>query len=111
MGQLFRSPLNRTYALAADAAAVALKEVIDMSNMAGGSIETTAAQTITSYGTNQDNPEGKTFVACQDEDGVAVPAMTFSGAAIRSLPSAFYNYRYVVLVDASGGNVYLHQKS
>ena len=65
-----RLPHNRTYALAAAATTVSLAETIDMSNFAGGSYEVTGAQTITFFGTNQDDPVGKTFVKCEDEDGV-----------------------------------------
>ena len=39
---MMRFPHNRTYALAANAVAVTLSEVIPMENMAGGSVETTA---------------------------------------------------------------------
>lgn len=105
-----RYPVNRAYVLAADAAAVTLKEVIDMSNMAGGSVETTAAQTMAIYSCNQDDPVGKTFTAAHDEDGVAL-SITAGAAGGWALPSACYNYRYICLVDAGGGTVYLHQKS
>ena len=105
-----RYPVNRTYALAANAVAVTLAEVIDMSNMAGGSVDLTAAQTITIFQCNQDNPVGKTFTAAHDEDGIAL-GITAAAAGGWPLPSACYNYRYIVLVDAGGGTVYLHQKS
>jgi hypothetical protein len=106
-----RLPHNRTYALAAAATTVSLAETIDMSNFAGGSYEVTGAQTITFFGTNQDDPVGKTFVKCEDEDGIDVPAATHTAAGIRALPSSCYNYRYICLVDSNGGNVYLHIKS
>lgn len=110
MAQLYRSPLSRTYVLAANAVAVTLAESVDMSNMAGGSVETTAAQTITIFQCNQDNPVGKTFTTAHDDDGVAL-SITAAAAGGWTLPPACYNYRYIVLVDAGGGTVYLHQKS
>jgi hypothetical protein len=85
-------------------------KVISMENMAGGSVETTASQTIAVYGCNRDAPEALTFVVAEDEDGTAV-TMTITNAKCRALPSACYNFRYIKLVEAAGGTVYLHQKS
>jgi hypothetical protein len=106
MSQILRYPLNRTYTLATEAAA----KVISMECMAGGSVETTATVTIAVYGCNRDNPDALTFVVAEDEDGTAV-SMTITDAKCRALPAACYTYRYIKLVAAAGGTVYLHQKS
>jgi hypothetical protein len=110
MADMTRYPINRTYALAADAVAVTLAQTIDMSNLAGGSVETTAAQDMTIFACNQDDPVGKTFVTPYDEDSLT-PLITATGAGVWALPSVCYNYRYIVLVDSHGGDVYLHAKS
>ena len=106
MSQMTRFSFSQSYALDAEADALP----ISMEGMAGGSVESTQAQTILVYGSNKDTPGGNTFVAAKDEDGVAV-TMTLAAAGIHALPSACYSYRYIKLVDAGHGTVYLHIKS
>jgi hypothetical protein len=110
MPQMTRFPVNRAYVLAPDAVAATLAQVIDTASLAGGSVETTAAQTITIFQCNRDDPVGKTFTAAHDEDGVAL-SITAAAAGGWPLPTACYHYRTILLVDAGGGTVYLHQKS
>lgn len=112
MSQMTRWGESDGYDLAADEVAVSLSEVISMQNMAGGSIETTQAQTITIYGSNRDDPVGRTFVAAYtDYTGGTASSITAGAAALVPLPTECYNFRYIVLVDAGGGTVYLHRKS
>lgn len=107
MSQMTRFNLPFTYALGTSESAA---PILSMEGVTHGSIETTQGQSITVYGSNRDNPSENTFVAAEDEDGTPV-TMTIANATERALPTACSNYRFIKLVDGSGGTVYAYLKS
>jgi hypothetical protein len=79
--------------------------VLDASTWAGGSVEVTAAATLTILGTNQDNPADRTFVQCYDQYGTPL-AVTAAAAGVWELPRLF-GFRYIKLTAAAPTEVYL----
>lgn len=103
---LTRYGVPEPYTFAAESSA----KHISLEGLTGLSVETTQAQTIVVYGCNQDEPEGKTFVAAHDESGTAI-AYTASGADIFPINFSSFAFRYIKLVDAGGGTGYLYKKA
>jgi hypothetical protein len=79
--------------------------VLDASTWAGGSVEVTAAVTLTIVGTNCDNPASRTFVQCYDQDSGPL-IITATDAGVWELPTIF-GFRYIKFTAADPTEIYL----
>lgn len=89
-----------------DVGAEADVEILDASEFAGGSIELEAANTVSVYGCNFEDPIGRTFKLSYDVDGCEKTIIA-SGACHRDLPN-IHGMRWMKLVGTAA-TVQLHR--